>query len=123
MMPQWQSLMTPSEQIASDSNGLTPNDIEVRHGDTFESPRMGVGTFGSRSLAVGGIAVHKAAEKVREKVVQIGAHLLEASPADIVVAGGKVFVKGVPDNAKNFGDITMAAYPANNMPNATEPGP
>src|SRR5438067_4630218 len=83
---------------------------------------MGVGTFGSRSLAVGGIAVHKAAEKVREKVVQIGAHLLEASPADIVVEGGKVFVKGVPDKAKNFGDISMAAYLANNLPDGMEPG-
>jgi len=83
---------------------------------------MGVGTFGSRSLAVGGIAVHKAAEKVREKVVQIGAHLLEASPADVVVENGKVFVKGVPEKAKNFGDISMAAYLANNLPDGMEPG-
>src|SRR5207247_9514933 len=93
-----------------------------RHGGTSESPGMGLGTFGSRSLAVGGIAVHKAAEKVREKVVQIGAHLLEASPADVVVENGKVFVKGVPDKAKNFGDISMAAYLANNLPDGMEPG-
>src|SRR5205814_76673 len=67
-------------------------------------------------------AVHKAAEKVREKVVQIGAHLLEASPADVVVENGKVFVKGVPEKAKNFGDISMAAYLANNLPDGMEPG-
>src|SRR2546428_6882690 len=83
---------------------------------------MGVGTFGSRSLAVGGIAVHKAAEKIREKVIQIGAHLLEASPDDVVIEGGKVFVKGVPEKAKNFGDVSMAAYVANNLPAAMEPG-
>src|SRR5437879_6922417 len=83
---------------------------------------MGVGTFGSRSLAVGGVAVHKAAEKVRERVVQVGAHLLEAAPADVVVAGGKVFVKGVPEKAKNFGDSSMAAYLANILPEGMEPG-
>ena len=120
--PHGQGHETSWAQIAADALGVSPNDIEVRHGDTFESPGMGVGTFGSRSLAVGGIAVHKAAEKVREKVVQIGAHLLEASPADIVVEGGKVFVKGVPDKAKNFGDISMAAYLANNLPDGMEPG-
>ena len=120
--PHGQSHETSWAQIAADALGITPNDIEVRHGDTFESPGMGVGTFGSRSLAVGGIAVHKAAEKVREKVIQIGAHLLEASPDDVVVEGGKVFVKGVPDKAKNFGDISMAAYLANNLPEGMEPG-
>src|SRR5438309_570278 len=120
--PHGQGHETSWAQIAADALGISPNDIEVRHGDTFESPGMGVGTFGSRSLAVGGVAVHKAAEKVREKVVQIGAHLLEASPADVVVAGGKVFVKGVPEKAKNFGDISMAAYLANNLPEGMEPG-
>jgi carbon-monoxide dehydrogenase large subunit len=120
--PHGQGHETSWAQIAADALGINPNDIEVRHGDTFESPGMGVGTFGSRSLAVGGIAVHKAAEKVREKVVQIGAHLLEASPADVVVENGKVFVKGVPEKAKNFGDISMAAYLANNLPDGMEPG-
>jgi aerobic carbon-monoxide dehydrogenase large subunit len=120
--PHGQGHETSWAQIAADALGVSPNDIEVRHGDTFESPGMGVGTFGSRSLAVGGIAVHKAAEKIREKVVQIGAHLLEASPADVVVENGKVFVKGVPEKAKNFGDISMAAYLANNLPDGMEPG-
>src|SRR5881296_574231 len=120
--PHGQGHETSWAQIAADALGISPNDIEVRHGDTFESPGMGVGTFGSRSLAVGGIAVHKAAEKVREKVVQIGAHLLEASPDDVVIEGGKVFVKGVPEKAKNFGDISMAAYLANNLPDGMEPG-
>ena len=120
--PHGQGHETSWAQIAADAIGVTPNDIEVRHGDTFESPGMGVGTFGSRSLAVGGIAVHNAAQKIREKVVQIGAHLLEASPADIVVEGGKVFVKGVPEKAKAFGEISMAAYLASNLPSGMEPG-
>jgi carbon-monoxide dehydrogenase large subunit len=120
--PHGQGHETSWAQIAADALGVSPDDVEVRHGDTFESPGMGVGTFGSRSLAVGGIAVHKAAERIREKVTEIGAHLLEASPEDVVVEGGKVFVKGVPDKAKNFGDISMAAYLANNLPEGMEPG-
>ncbi len=120
--PHGQGHETSWSQIAADALGISPDDVEVRHGDTFESPGMGVGTFGSRSLAVGGIAVHKAAEKVREKVIQIGAHLLEASPPDVVVEGGKVFVKGVPEKAKSFSDISMAAYLANNLPEGMEPG-
>ena len=120
--PHGQGHETSWAQIAADAIGVTPNDIEVRHGDTFESPGMGVGTFGSRSLAVGGIAVHNAAQKIREKVIQIGAHLLEASPDDVVVQGGKVFVKGVPEKAKAFGEISMAAYLASNLPEGMEPG-
>ena len=120
--PHGQGHETSWAQIAADAIGVTPNDIEVRHGDTFESPGMGVGTFGSRSLAVGGIAVHNAAQKIREKVIQIGAHLLEASPEDVVVQGGKVFVKGVPEKAKAFGEISMAAYLASNLPEGMEPG-
>jgi carbon-monoxide dehydrogenase large subunit len=120
--PHGQGHETSWAQIAADAIGVSPDDIEVRHGDTFESPGMGVGTFGSRSLAVGGIAVHNAAEKIREKVIQIAAHLLEASPADVVVEGGKVFVKGVPEKAKAFGEISMAAYLASNLPEGMEPG-
>lgn len=120
--PHGQGHETSWAQIAADAIGVTPNDVDVRHGDTFESPGMGVGTFGSRSLAVGGIAVHNAAQKIREKVIQIGAHLLEASPADVVVQGGKVFVKGVPEKAKAFGEISMAAYLASNLPEGMEPG-
>ncbi len=120
--PHGQGHETSWAQIAADAIGVSPDDIEVRHGDTGESPGMGVGTFGSRSLAVGGIAVHNAAQKIREKVIQIGAHLLEASPADVVVQGGKVFVKGVPEKAKAFGEISMAAYLASNLPEGMEPG-
>ena len=120
--PHGQGHETSWSQIVADSFGISPDDIEVRHGDTFESPGMGVGTFGSRSLAVGGVAVHKAAEKLREKIKLIGAHMLEASPDDVVFEGGRVFVKGVPDKAKTFGEVVFQSYMAFNMPDGMEPG-
>ena len=120
--PHGQGHETSWSQIVADQFGISPNDIEVRHGDTFESPGMGVGTFGSRSLAVGGVAVHKAAEKLRDKIKLIGAHMLEASPDDVVFEGGKVHVKGVPDKAKTFGEIVFQSYMAFNMPDGMEPG-
>ncbi len=120
--PHGQGHETSWAQIAADAFGISPDDVEVRHGDTFESPGMGVGTFGSRSLAVGGIAVHKAALRVREKIVQLGAHMLEASPDDIVLEGGKVFVKGVPEKAKAFGEVSIQAYLAYDLPDGMEPG-
>ena len=120
--PHGQGHETSWSQIVADSFGISPDAIEVRHGDTFESPGMGVGTFGSRSLAVGGVAVHKAAEKLREKIKLIGAHMLEASPDDVLFEGGKVYVKGVPDKAKTFGEIVFQSYMAFNMPEGMEPG-
>ncbi len=120
--PHGQGHETSWSQIVADQLGVRPDDVEVLHGDTLESPGMGVGTFGSRSLAVGGIAAHKAAEKIREKVIQIGAHMLEASPNDVVFEGGKVFVKGVPEKAKTFGEVVFQSYLAFNLPEGTEPG-
>lgn len=120
--PHGQGHETSWAQITADALGVTPDDVQVLHGDTLESPGMGVGTFGSRSLAVGGVAVHKAAERVREKIIQIGAHLLEAAPSDVVIEGGKVFVRGVPEKAKAIGEISMAAYLASNLPDGMEPG-
>ena len=120
--PHGQGHETSWSQIVADAFGISPNDIEVRHGDTFESPGMGVGTFGSRSLAVGGVAVHKAAERIREKVRAIGAHMLEASLDDVVFEHGKVFVRGVPDRTKTFSEIVFQSYLAFNMPDGMEPG-
>ncbi|HEY6958066.1 MAG TPA: xanthine dehydrogenase family protein molybdopterin-binding subunit [Candidatus Limnocylindria bacterium] len=120
--PHGQGHETSWSQIVADAFGISPDDVEVRHGDTLEAPGMGVGTFGSRSLAVGGVAVHKAAEKLREKIRLIGAHMLEASPDDVVFEGGKVHVKGVPERAKAFGEIVFQSYLAFNIPDGMEPG-
>jgi carbon-monoxide dehydrogenase large subunit len=108
--PHGQGHETSWSQIVADQFGIKPDDIEVLHGDTLESPGMGVGTFGSRSLAVGGIAVHKAAQRIREKLILLAAHLLEASPDDIVFEGGKLFVKGVPERSKAFGEVVFQLY-------------
>lgn len=120
--PHGQGHETSWSQIVADQLGIRPDDVEVLHGDTLESPGMGVGTFGSRSLAVGGIAVHRATERIREKVIQLAAHLLEASPDDVVFEGGKLFVKGVPERSKAFGEVVFQMYLAANLPEGMEPG-
>lgn len=120
--PHGQGHETSWSQIVADQFGIKPDDVEVLHGDTLESPGMGVGTFGSRSLAVGGIAVHKAALRIREKVIKLAAHLLEASPDDVVFEGGKLFVKGVPERSKAFGEVVFQLYLAANLPDGMEPG-
>src|SRR5438552_14574351 len=79
------------------------------HGDTATVP-IGVGTFGSRSAAVGGTAVHLAAADVREKARLLAAHLLEAAPADIIVNDGQWQVRGVPGRSVTFAAIAEAAY-------------
>ncbi len=120
--PHGQGHETSWAQIVADQLGVSPDDVEVRHGDTLESPGMGVGTFGSRSLSVGGVAAHKAAEQIRKKVIALGAHLLEASPDDVVFEGGKVFVRGVPEKAKAFAEIVFQSYMAYDLPDGMEPG-
>ena len=84
---------TAWSQIVADQLGVPFEDIEVLHGDTQVSPR-GMDTYGSRSLAVGGIAVVKAAEKVVAKARTIAAHLLEASEDDLEFSGGRFGVRG-----------------------------
>jgi carbon-monoxide dehydrogenase large subunit len=81
-----------------------------------------MGTYGSRSGAVGGTAIHMSIEKIKEKGKRIAAHLLEAAPEDMDFAGGKWFVRGSSDRAKAFAEIALAAYLAHSMPKDTEPG-
>jgi carbon-monoxide dehydrogenase large subunit len=112
---------TTFAQIVSDALGVPYESIEIRHGDTAEGPAFGYGTYGSRSLAVGGIAVLKSCKKIVDKAQQIAAHLLEASPADVVFDRGRFHVKGNPASAKSIGEIAFAAY-GGNLPAATEQG-
>jgi carbon-monoxide dehydrogenase large subunit len=108
-------------QIVASELGIPVEDIEVVHGDTGRI-QFGIGTFGSRSAAVGGIAVYMSTQKIKEKARKIGAHLLEASEQDVVYEDGKIFVKGAPDQAKTLADISLAAYLAHNYPPDLEPG-
>jgi carbon-monoxide dehydrogenase large subunit len=114
---------TTFAQVVADELGVTVEDVEVIHGDTGSVP-FGMGTYGSRSAAVGGSALVRSAEKVRAKMKKIAAHQLEAAEEDIVYdrEAGKLYVKGVPDKSMAFGEISFAAYTAHNLPEGLEPG-
>jgi carbon-monoxide dehydrogenase large subunit len=79
-------------------------------------------TYGSRSLAVGGVAVHRAAEKIVEKARKIAAHELEVAEEDLEFEAGKFSVKGAPDRAKTVGELAFSAWTAHNLPDGLEPG-
>jgi carbon-monoxide dehydrogenase large subunit len=96
------------------------NDVEIVHGDS-DSVAFGMGTYGSRSLAVGGSAIVKSIEKVLEKGAKIAAHKLEASVDDLEYTGGKWTVKGT-DKSIGFGDIALTAYVPHDYPQGLEPG-
>jgi carbon-monoxide dehydrogenase large subunit len=104
---------TTFPQIVADTLGVPFDLIELRHGDTAEGPAFGYGTYGSRSLAVGGMAVHMASKKVLNKARKLAAHIFEASEEDVVFDQGHFYVKGSPDKRKAFGDIALASYGAN----------
>lgn len=114
---------TAFAQIVADELGISMDDVEVLHGDTGLIP-FGMGTYGSRSAAVGGTALFKSADKVRKKMLKIAAHQLEASEDDLVYDrnGGGVYVKGSPSQKKSFFDLSFASYTAHNLPDDMEPG-
>ena len=119
--PHGQGHDTSWSQIAADALGVTPDDVEVLHGDTDSAPH-GRDTYGSRSLAVGGVAVHVAAERVVEKAKKIAAHMLEAAEDDIEFEGGTFSVAGSPDQNVTIADVSAAAYVGNDLPADMEPG-
>lgn len=111
---------TAFAQMVSDRLGVPMEQIDVVHGDTGSIP-FGMGTYGSRSLAVGGSALAKACDKVVEKGKKIAAHLLEASVDDIEFEAGSFKVAGT-DRAKSIGEVAFAAYVPHNYPEDLEPG-
>ena len=119
--PHGQGHVTTWSQIAADALGVDPDDIEVLHGDTAISP-IGMDTYGSRSLAVGGTALYKAAEKIRAKARTIAAHELEVAEEDLEWRDGKFQVAGAPDKAKTIPEIAFSAWTAHALPADVEPG-
>src|SRR5213083_2374491 len=103
---------TTFSQIVADTLGVPMESVDLRHGDTGEGTAMGYGTAGSRSLAVGGVAISRASGKVVDKARKLAAHILEAAEEDIVFDQGKFHVKGSPDKSKTFGEVAFAAYGA-----------
>jgi len=111
---------TTFAQITADQLGVPLDKVEVVHGDTARIP-FGMGTYGSRSLVVGGSAVAKAAEKIVAKGRKIAAHLLEAGEEDVEFKDGKFVVVGT-DRSKSLGEVAFAAYVPHNYPAGLEPG-
>ena len=116
-----QSHDTTFAQIVADTLGVPYDSVELRHGDTAEGPAMGYGTYGSRSLAVGGMSIRKSCHKVIDKGRKLAAHILEAAEDDIVFEQGTFHVKGSPDKAKTIGEIAFASYGAG-LPEGMEQG-
>ncbi len=112
---------TAFPQVVAEMLGIDASMIEIVHGDTSKVP-FGMGTYGSRSLAVCGSAMVKATEKVIAKAKKIAAHLMEASDADIELKDGQFTVAGT-DKSVAWGDVTLAAYVPHNYPiEEVEPG-
>ena len=110
-------------QIAADLWGVDPENVTLVEGDTSSIP-FGCGTFGSRSTVNVGAAIYEASARLKEKVVHLAAHLLEANPDDLAMSGGKVFVRESPKRAISFGELARAAVPgwASKLPEGVQPG-
>jgi carbon-monoxide dehydrogenase large subunit len=117
--PHGQGQKTSFAQIVADQLGVPMDDITVIHGDTAVVPK-GIGTFGSRATAVGGIAVYQAAEKVKEKARELASHLLEVDADDLSFSDGHISVKGVPRKALTIQQIAQQAHAAKNLPEGLE---
>ena len=111
---------TTFAQIVADSLGIGMDDVNVLHGDTENVP-FGMGTYGSRSLAVCGSAIMKSVDKVKEKGARIAAHKLECTPEDLEFVSGSWTVKGT-DKSVGFGDVCLTAYVPHDYPENEEPG-
>ncbi len=111
---------TTFAQFVADKLGIPIEDVDIEHGDTNEVA-FGMGTYGSRSLAVGGSAIVKSIDKVLEKGARIAAHKLEAAVEDLEYGDGKWTVKGT-DKSISFGDVALTAYVPHDYPQGEEPG-
>ena len=119
--PHGQGEETSFAQLVADDLGVPFDDVEVIHGDTDIVPK-GTGTFGSRSLVVGGSAILKASERVRDKASQIAAALLDIQPQQVVLEGGRFYVEDVQDKYVTWVDVAREAYDARKLPPDLERG-
>ena len=119
--PHGQGHETTFAQVVADHLGVTPEDVAILHGDTRAGP-PGIGTFGSRSVALGGSALVRAATEVREKGRRIAALLLEAAVADVVPAPGGFEVVGAPARRVRWREVAAAAWQGRPLPPGEAPG-
>jgi carbon-monoxide dehydrogenase large subunit len=118
--PHGQGHETAWSMIVADKLGIAPEDVDVLHSDTAISP-LGLDTYGSRSLPVGGVAIAMACDKVIDKAKLIAAHQLEASADDLEFSGGAFNVKGSADKTMPLAAIAFEAFKAHNLPDGLEP--
>jgi aerobic carbon-monoxide dehydrogenase large subunit len=116
---QGQGHETTFAQIVAHELGISPDDVEVVHGDTDRTP-FGLGTYGSRSTPVSGAAAAVVARRVRERARIVAAAMLEAAPADLEWAGGRWQVRGDPGQGKTIAEIAMAAHSGLELPDGVE---
>jgi carbon-monoxide dehydrogenase large subunit len=112
---------TSFAQIVADELGVAMHDVTVVHGDT-DVVQYGVGTYGSRSLILGGSALLMALQKVKDKAKRLAAHAMEARPEDMDFAEGRIYVKGSPEKGMTFREAVGLAYRAAKLPPKEEPG-
>ncbi|HKE75717.1 MAG TPA: molybdopterin cofactor-binding domain-containing protein [Acidimicrobiales bacterium] len=118
--PHGQGHETAWSQIVADKLGIDPADIEVLHSDTAISP-LGLDTYGSRSLPVGGVAVGMATDRIIEKCKVIAAHQLECSEDDLELVGNELRVRGTPGRNMTVQAVAFEAFTAHNLPDGVEP--
>ena len=111
---------TTMAQIVADQLGVPVEDVEVEHSDTSGTP-FGYGTYGSRSAAVGGMAAIKAAEKIKNKAKLFAAHMLEASPDDVVLRGRQALRPRLARPGEDDREVALAAHVGYDLPEGVEP--
>ncbi|WP_426508308.1 aerobic carbon-monoxide dehydrogenase large subunit [Dactylosporangium sp. McL0621] len=116
---QGQGHETTFAQIVAEELGISPDDIDVVHGDTDQTP-FGLGTYGSRSTPVSGAATAIVARKVRDRARIVASAMLEVSPDDLDWEKGRFFVKGDPDQGRTIQEIAMAAHSSLELPEGVE---
>ncbi|MFI9803180.1 aerobic carbon-monoxide dehydrogenase large subunit [Streptomyces sp. NPDC052301] len=116
---QGQGHETTFAQIVAEELGIPPEDVEVVHGDTDQTP-FGLGTYGSRSTPVSGAAAAMVARKVRERAKIVASAMLEVSPDDLEWEKGRWFVTGDPDQGRTMAEIALAAHSNLELPEGVE---
>ncbi len=112
---------TTFSQLVAETLGVPLEAVDLRHGDTAEGPAFGYGTYGSRSLSVGGMALYTASQEILAKARKLAAHLLEASPDDLEFTAGAFTVRGNPQAKKTIQEVALASY-GGNLPAGMEQG-
>ena len=119
--PHGQGNETTFAQMLAEQFGIPLEHVTIHHGDTAVV-KQGIGTFGSRSQAVGGTALYLAGGKVKEKMAKYAAALIEAHEDDLVFENGRISVKGAPDSGKTFAEVAAYAYVPVPLPAGLTPG-